>query len=224
MRRSDINKQLKRSVKFFKSRGFHLPAWATWSPDQWRGRAQAAREIVECRLGWDITDFGSNDFDRIGLINFNLRNGVPGAARKAYCEKIIIVGEQQVTPLHTHRQKREDIINRGGGDLVLELRNSQDFTINDEPVTAVIDGFARQVPAGGKVVLKPGESIFLEPGTFHLFYGRRGGSRVLVGEVSSVNDDETDNLFAEGNPRFPSIEEDEAPLFLLVNDYARYLA
>ena len=223
MRRSDINRHLERSVEFFESMGFHLPAWALWSPGQWQGQARAAREIVDCRLGWDITDFGSNDFDRIGLINFNLRNGLPGTSRKPYCEKILIVAEQQVTPLHTHRQKREDIINRGGGNLVLELKNSAEFAINDEPVIAVIDGFTRQVPPGGQVVLKPGESIFLEPGTFHLFYGQKGHGRVLVGEVSSVNDDETDNLFVDGNPRFPSIDEDKAPLFLLVNDYARHL-
>ena len=224
MRRSDINRQLRASVKFFKRMGFHLPAWATWSPEQWRGKAQLAGEITECRLGWDITDFGSNDFQRVGLINFNLRNGIPGVARKSYCEKIIIVGERQVTPLHTHRQKREDIINRGGGNLVLELRSSTGFVINNQAVTAVIDGFARTVPAGGNLVLKPGESIFLEPGLFHLFYGEAGRGRVLVGEVSSVNDDQADNIFAEGNPRFPSIDEDESPLFLLVNDYARHLA
>ncbi len=41
---------------------------------------------------------------------------------------------------------------------------------------------------------------------------------VLVDEVSSVNEDESDNRFLE-NARFPEIEEDEKPFYLLCNDY-----
>lgn len=68
--------------------------------------------------------------------------------------------------------------------------------------------------------LTPGESITLEPYCYHKFWGAE--SRVLVGEVSKVNDDNTDNRFYEPVGRFPAIEEDEAPLHLLVNDYERY--
>ena len=46
---------------------------------------------------------------------------------------------------------------------------------------------------------------------------------MLVGEVSTVNDDETDNVFHEPVGRFPRIEEDEAPTRLLVIDYASRL-
>ena len=45
---------------------------------------------------------------------------------------------------------------------------------------------------------------------------------MLVGEVSLVNDDDTDNRFLEPVGRFPAIEEDEPPLYLLTQDYARY--
>jgi hypothetical protein len=45
---------------------------------------------------------------------------------------------------------------------------------------------------------------------------------VLVGEVSAVNDDKEDNRFHKPLGRFPDIEEDEPPLYLLVNDYADY--
>ena len=45
----------------------------------------------------------------------------------------------------------------------------------------------------------------------------------MVVEVSSVNDDATDNIFVNTNPRFPTIEEDEAPEYLLVNDYKNYI-
>jgi D-lyxose ketol-isomerase len=203
---------------------FVLPPWAYRSPTGWQGRQAEAADIVACGLGWDITDFGSGDFERIGLINFNLRNGIPQRTRKTYCEKILIVKENQVTPLHTHRSKVEDIINRGGGNLVIELtQGDADLNLTGRSVTVKIDAIERSVPAGGCVVLHPGESICLEPGLFHKFYGEAGSGWVLVGEVSTVNDDTADNVFVDGSPRFPAIEEDENPVFLLVNDYARYL-
>jgi D-lyxose ketol-isomerase len=46
---------------------------------------------------------------------------------------------------------------------------------------------------------------------------------VLVGEVSSVNDDHTDNKFHQPVGRFPDIEEDEAPTHLLVGDYMNFI-
>jgi D-lyxose ketol-isomerase len=129
-----------------------------------------------------------------------------------------------VTPLHTHRSKVEDIINRGGGNLVIELtQGNEDLSLTDQTVTVKIDSVERTVPAGGRVVLHPGESICLEPGLFHKFYGEAGAGWVLVGEVSTVNDDTTDNVFVDGSPRFPTIVEDEEPTYLLVNDYAKYL-
>ena len=47
--------------------------------------------------------------------------------------------------------------------------------------------------------------------------GRDG--KLIAGEVSSVNDDKTDNYFAEPVSRFADIEEDEAPLHPLCNEY-----
>jgi D-lyxose ketol-isomerase len=223
MKRSEINRNLAQAREFFAEMKFVLPAWAFRSPDEWQGKRAEAAEIVACGLGWDITDFGSGDFEKIGLINFNLRNGIPNKTRKTYCEKILIVKENQVTPLHTHRSKVEDIINRGGGNLVIELtQGDEGLSLTGQTATVKIDSIARSVPAGGKVVLQPGESICLEPGLFHEFYGEEGSGWVLVGEVSTVNDDTTDNVFVDGSPRFPTIVEDEEPLYLLVNDYAKY--
>ena len=78
----------------------------------------------------------------------------------------------------------------------------------------------KRVPAGGKVVLKAGESITLPPRLYHSFWAENG--LTLVGEVSRVNDDRTDNRFLESLPRFPAIEEDEPPVHLLVSDYTNY--
>ena len=58
---------------------------------------------------------------------------------------------------------------------------------------------------------------------YHRFYGEEGKGKVLVGEVSTVNDDSTDNCFYEKVGRFPVIEEDEQPLYLLVSDYEKFL-
>ena len=64
--------------------------------------------------------------------------------KEPYAEKIMIVEENQETPLHFHWSKMEDIINRGGGNLVLELYNS---TANEEPDTTPVhfktDGIKR---------------------------------------------------------------------------------
>ncbi len=224
MKRSEINRILDEAKVFFASHHFYLPEWAFWKPDDWKGKRKLCSEIVETMLGWDVTPFGGEDFHRRGLTLFTLRNGKPGGSGKNYAEKIMIVEELQETPFHFHWTKREDIVNRGGGNLVLELcRSTADEEFSDEDVTVGIDAVPRTVEAGGKVVLKPGESICIDPRVYHRFYGEPGHGAVLVGEVSSVNDDATDNRFHEELGRFPGIEEDAPPLHLLAIDYARYL-
>jgi D-lyxose ketol-isomerase len=176
-------------------------------------------------LGWDITDFGSANFPRCGLTLFTIRNGnLARGDKKTYAEKIMIVREEQETPTHFHWSKMEDIINRGGGNLVLQLwASTPGEELSKDAFRVQVDGVTRQLNAGESVVLAPGESICLEQGLYHRFFGERGKGTVLVGEVSAVNDDNTDNRFLVPAGRFPAIEEDEAPLHLLVNDYARYL-
>lgn len=218
MKRSQTNRILQSAQAFFDLHQFCLPPWAAWSAADWKGRAADLGEIIDCQLGWDITDFGSGDFESRGLTLFTLRNGRLGKPGKSYAEKIMIVEDGQETPAHFHFQKIEDIINRGGGKLVLQLWNSDD---EDEktatPVTVRIDGIERTVDGGGTVSLSPGESICLPQRLYHRFYGE---GRVLVGEVSQVNDDHVDNRFYEKIGRFPSIDEDQAPWRLLVSDYA----
>jgi D-lyxose ketol-isomerase len=82
------------------------------------------------------------------------------------------------------------------------------------------DGVLRRQEAGAVLRLSPGESVTLMPGIWHAFWG--DGGDVLVGEVSTVNNDLTDNIFADPIGRFSEIEEDEPPLYLLVSDYARW--
>ena len=224
MKRSEINAFIAEAKEFFASMQFHLPPWAFWSPHEWRGRKEEAERIINAKLGWDVTDFGNGPFLDRGLLLFTLRNGDPGDTIRPYAEKIMIVRENQETPFHFHWNKTEDIINRGGGRLVLELyRSNEDESFSDEPVTVAVDAIDRTVEAGASVVLEPGESITLVPYLYHRFYAEPCSGPVLTGEVSKSNDDDHDNRFATPLGRFPEVEEDEAPLHLLVSDYSRYL-
>ncbi len=220
MKRSDINALQQEAVDFFREQNFYLPQWAYWTKQQWRKNREQAEEIFQNGLGWDVTDFGSGDFYKTGLLLFTLRNGhINKPEYKTYCEKIMIVREEQVTPWHFHWNKTEDIINRGGGNLVIELANATaDEQLADTSVHVQIDGLTKQVDARGKAVLKPGESICLQAYLYHQFYGEAGRGTVLVGEVSKVNDDQKDNRFLSA-PRFPEIIEDEPPLYYLCNEY-----
>jgi len=222
MKRSGINKLIKQTMKFLEEQNFKLPPFAFWNPHDWAKKGSEADEIRECMLGWDLTDFGSGDFRKIGLILFTIRNGSYKHPKytKSYCEKILIVEEGQITPMHFHGTKMEDIINRAGGNLVIQLYNlTKEERLADTPVTVSVDGVQRIVNSGGEVILHPGESICLPPRLYHKFWGEKGKGTVLVGEVSKVNDDTADNRFYEKMGRFPEIEEDEAPLYLLCNEY-----
>jgi D-lyxose ketol-isomerase len=130
------------------------------------------------------------------------------------------VRDGQVTPMHFHWRKREDIINRGGGNLIIELWNAgaHEETENTD-VTVTVDGCRQTHAPGSQLRLMPGESICLTPGLYHSFWGERGFGDVLVGEVSSVNDDEYDNHFLQPVARYNNIEEDEPALLVLCNEY-----
>jgi D-lyxose ketol-isomerase len=224
MKRSEVNAIIKGVEEFLAEQKFNLPLWASWSPEDWRGKYDSCQEIVDNKLGWDITDFGSGDFKKKGLALFTIRNGNWDKKDKMYCEKIMVADEEQETPLHFHWNKTEDIINRGGGNLVMELYlATSDDKLSVNPVMVSIDGVVMKVKAGERLFLKPGQSICLKQRVYHRFYGEKGRGRVLIGEVSMVNDDANDNRFYDKTGRFPEIEEDAIPVRLLVNDYEKYL-
>ena len=225
MNRSEINSIMRRADEFIRQRGFYLPPFAYWSPVEWSRKGQEVKEIALNQLGWDITDFGLGDFNKQGLFLFTVRNGNPEnlirMQGKIYAEKIMIVEGDQVTPMHFHWAKMEDIINRGGGNLAIQVYNaSPDDRLAETPVVLSLDGVEHILKAGTTIELLPGESISLPTRLYHKFWAV--GGRVLVGEVSMVNDDHLDNCFLEPIGRFPMIEEDETPFYLLVGDYPKY--
>lgn len=225
MKRSEINAIMRSGDEFARANRFYLPPFAYWSPDEWTTKGAEASEIVEMDLGWDITDWGSGNFRERGLFLFTIRNGshrnLKTLEGKIYAEKLLIVDQDQLTPMHFHWTKMEDIINRGGGRLAIRLFNSTpDEDLAKSQVTVSMDGVRRSVAAGEVVRLDPGESITLPQRLYHEFWAE--GSKVLVVEVSVCNDDNTDNRFHETVGRFPVVEEDEPPLYLLMKDYPRY--
>ncbi len=223
MKRSEINRFIEEALDLFSRTGFRLPPFAFWSPEIWREIGPEADEIRENALGWDVTDFGLGNFAGTGLLLFTIRNGNYAKKvryPKGYAEKVMVVKEEQVTPMHFHWQKREDIINRGGGNLVIEMYVADRHEgLSGEDYTVSVDGVCRSLGAGARVILTPGESICLEPFLYHTFYGEAGKGPVVVGEVSDVNDDEQDNRFLRPIGRFPAIIEDELPLYFLCNQY-----
>jgi len=223
MKRSDINRQIAFTKDFFAKHSFKLPPYALWTPEQWQSKGPEVEEIRSRKLGWDVTDFNSGNFVELGLTLFTLRNGSlkDPKNQKMYAEKIMVSLDAQVLPFHFHWMKTEDIINRGGGELVIELFNADQKTEGflDTPVSVTCDGVRREVRAGASVSLFPGESITLLPYQYHKFYPRKGSGAVMIGEVSSVNDDATDNRFADEIPRYPLLVEDESPVHLLCNEY-----
>ncbi len=227
MKRSRINTIMAEADELIRRHGFVLPPFAHWSPAEFMARRDVARAIIDARLGWDVTDYGSGDFDRMGLFLFTLRNGrledLKRGGGMCYAEKLLISKQDQLSPMHTHVVKAEDIINRGGATLVVELYGSDETGAFDghRGGTVWCDGLRRDYRPGDKLKLAPGESVTLMPGDWHAFWGE--GGTVLVGEVSTVNDDETDNIFREDIGRFSEIEEDTDPMHLLVSDYRTWL-
>ena len=221
MKRSEVNQYIREFREELDKISFKIPPFCDIKASDWADLGSEYDEIRERMLGWDITDFGSGDFEKVGLQLVTMRNGKIGDPNsKTYAEKIMLVRDGQVTPMHFHWNKMEDIINRGGGDLEITVYNAdekEDFADTDVHLT--IDGKKVVVPAGGKVLLKPGQSVTLLPGQYHQWIGVPGTGPVMLFEVSTTNDDMVDNRFHSAQSRIPQIEEDEPAEYLIFNDY-----
>lgn len=224
MKRSEINAAIERAAAFFEKMNFKLPSFAFYTPEHWSTLGPEHDEIRDCMLGWDVTDFGSGNFSSIGRTLFTLRNGRHNDARypRIYAEKVIFNPEGQRAPLHFHVSKMEDIINRGGGNVVIRVwQAGDDNTPSDSRFSLIVSGTRRECVPGEVICLEPGESICLPPRTFHQFWGEEGTGESMSGEVSSVCDDRADNYFLDKHERFPETIEDEPIRFYRCNEYPR---
>lgn len=162
---------------------------------------------------WDVTGFGLGDFRNKGLVLLNL------AELPQYCEKLMFCRVGQLTILHTHRRKQEDIICRIGTLAIQLFAQTPDGKCRKDGGTVKIlhNGQPAQFPCGTTLYLKAGERVTLTPGVWHQFWAV--GDYVIIGEVSTANDDLGDNVFDDPNVgRFEQIEEDVPPLYRLVSD------
>lgn len=222
MKRSKINSIIREMEELISKNGFNLPPFCNWTPKDWENKGHEYDEIRDNMLGWDITDFGLGDFDKIGFGLITLRNGNRNNEKykKVYAEKLLFLRDDMMAPMHFHWFKSEDIINRGGGTLLIKVYNDDGKGgLADSDVRINSDGRSYYVKAGSLVKLLPGESITIWPHQYHEFHVESGSGSVLIGEVSQCNDDNIDNRFYEDIGRFPKIEEDEEPYRLLCNEY-----
>jgi D-lyxose ketol-isomerase len=225
MKRSEINRQIMWAIDTCKKLNFNLPHFAVWSKEKWEAYANKTKHILGVAQGWDVTDYASGDFDKIGAVLFTLRNGnlYDKSLGTPYCEKIIAMKAGQILPMHFHYSKTEDIINRCGGKLCVTVYNSKGkeygYALDTETnVCLRMDGVPIVIPAGGEVEITCGNSITLFPYIYHSFKAKSEDGDLIVGEVSTINDDGIDNHFLD-ELLLPPIEEDEEALYPLCNGY-----
>ena len=191
MKRSEINRAIADALLAFQRHHWHLPP--------------------EPR--WDVTGFGLGNFEKSGLVLVNL------AELPQYCEKIMFARRGQLIPIHKHRSKQEDIIARVG-ILAIQLfaeDKEGNFSENEGEVEILQNGSPASFQSGTILYLQSGERVTLRPGCFHKFWSV--SEYCIIGEVSTYNDDVSDNVFV--NPeigRFEAVEEDEPALYRLISD------
>lgn len=227
MKRSEINRHIAWAIDACKRLKFALPSFAFWSPEDWKKRGDQTVHMTTVMQGWDVTDYNSGNFDQVGAVLFTLRNGSIYDSTKGtpYCEKVIVMKEGQKLPLHFHYSKTEDIINRGGGVLCVRVYNSTDADSGYQldrtsDVHLRMDGMERTIKAGDFVEVTNGNSITLTPYIYHEFWAKEGEGDLVIGEVSSINDDTKDNHFVN-DLLLPKIEEDEPVQYPLCNGYVQ---
>ena len=223
MKRSEVNMRIREMEELIRKVGFNLPDFLSFTPEEWQQKGHEYDEIRDNMLGWDVTDYGEGDWEKLGNTLITLRNGNVHDPKytKSYAEKLCRNIEGQISPMHFHWNKMEDIINRGGGNLLVKLYcANEDNSMNmEKEVEVCSDGRRYMVPAGTEIRLTPGQSVTLYPYYYHEIRVEPGTKEGLIGEVSMCNDDNTDNCFLKELGRFPAIEEDEPAYRLLCNEY-----
>lgn len=178
MKRSEINAALKEMEEMCKKHCCYLPPFCNFTPEEWQKKSHEYDEIRECMLGWDVTDYGLGRFDEVGFSLITIRNGNRAMAEKypkAYAEKLLYLREGKYSPNHFHWYKTEDIINRGGGNVLIRVYNSLPTEEMDlvGDVTVHTDGRTYTVPAGTQIRLTPRESIHIQQRLYHDFEAGR---------------------------------------------------
>jgi hypothetical protein len=216
MKRSEIDRQIEKFIDFAKENNYEIPIYDYQNK-------KIIKELLERQIGFDITDFGSGDFNKIGLALFTVRNGNPREKKTIpYCEKTMFSLPGQLTPRHYHKKKIEDIFLRAGSPLVIRIWQTDQPRDKKIEFSVLFNGADyREVIAGQELFLNIGESVTLTPDLSHEFFSDPTGVGSLIGEVSTFNDDLGDNIFIDPVARFPKIQEDQPIKYYLVSDYKK---
>jgi hypothetical protein len=75
MKRSEINAALKEMEQMIREYQFAIPPFCNFTPEEWKEKGHDYDEIRDNMLGWDITDYGLGDFDKVGFSLITIRNG-----------------------------------------------------------------------------------------------------------------------------------------------------
>lgn len=227
MKRSLVNDAISHAKKLLEENNIKLPEFGYWTLDDWKNHKHEINCIEKLLLGWDLTDNNLGRFHEIGCTLFTIRNGLldDPSVGVPYCEKLLVFKEGQRLPIHYHAYKTEDIINRAGAPMFVRMYNTENGKAVDTPIKVYQDGILHTYAPGEDAIIYPGNSITMTPGLAHTFGPKPGCGDLICGEVSKINDDSTDNYHIEIQPKqYAEIEEDEAIIHPLCNEYARVLA
>jgi D-lyxose ketol-isomerase len=225
MKRSEINRRIEEAIDFIGKAGIVLPYHAHWNFKSWYQNGDLAEELRKRAIGWNITDFGSDNFLKTGVILYTPSNGIFDPVTntpldQTYAHRYFILRDGQEIMTEHHATKIEDIIVFAGAELKVELHN---VGPNEELDTAKEVRIMRNriwesCTPGTVITLVSGERIRFEPRHYHRPWGY--GGAVLVEEVSMVTDDLKESRhLPEAKPMvFAQIEEDAQPIYLLCTE------
>lgn len=234
MKRSEIDGAIARAIGNAKKFHVALPKWAEWKPSQFDASADGIRHQ---KLGWKVVDFGASDFPNCGLVILALCSplvddaGAPltkpqSVGKREYpvtgfSRKFLFVQAGQTEPHHFHRQKtRKEVSVVAGAPVRFELAWADgDTALSDKDVDVQVDGIWHHLPAGGSIVVNPGETITLPGELSHIISVPEGGEDTIMLETSTANNDSNDNIFPFMTPTSVAVDEDATARYQLLDEH-----
>lgn len=234
MKRSEIDGAIARAIGNAKKFHVALPKWAEWKPSQFDASADGIRHQ---KLGWKVVDFGASDFPNCGLVILALCSPLvddAGAPRTkpqtvgkreypvtGFSRKYLFVQAGQTEPHHFHRQKaRKEVTVVAGAPVRFELAWADgDTALSEKDVDVQVDGIWHHLPAGGSIVVNPGETITLPGELSHIISVPEGGEDTIMLETSTANNDTKDNIFPFMTPTSVPVDEDSAARYQLLDEH-----
>ena len=98
MKRSEINRAIRRTEAFAGLRGFPLPPFCVRMPEDRQKKSRECDEIRDNILSRDVTGDGAGDFSQMGVSLVKVRNGSfsgRGSYPRPYAEKLLYRKEDE---------------------------------------------------------------------------------------------------------------------------------